>query len=63
MTDKEKLEALEDVWRNVTISDTYEPGSTFKPFTISAALEEGMTHDKDTFYCNVKGRRSYDPLP
>lgn len=52
MTDKEKLEALEDVWRNVTISDTYEPGSTFKPFTISAALEEGMTHDKDTFYCN-----------
>lgn len=51
MTDKEKLEALNEVWRNFIISDTYEPGSTFKPFTMSAALEEGIVRNKDTFYC------------
>lgn len=51
MTDKEKLDALSGIWRNYIISDTYEPGSTFKPFTMSAALEEGVVKNKDTFYC------------
>lgn len=38
-------------WRNRTISDTYEPGSTFKIFTLAAALEEGLVNDNSTFFC------------
>jgi len=38
-------------WRNKAISDAYEPGSVFKPITMSAALEEGVTHYNDSFYC------------
>ncbi|MGM0502605.1 MAG: stage V sporulation protein D [Bacillota bacterium] len=39
------------LWRNRAISDTYEPGSTFKIITASAALEEGVVHSNDKFYC------------
>jgi stage V sporulation protein D (sporulation-specific penicillin-binding protein) len=52
MSDEETLSALNDVWRNFIISDTYEPGSTFKPFTMCAALEEGIVQDGDQFYCS-----------
>lgn len=38
-------------WRNKAISDAYEPGSVFKPITMSAALEEGVTYLSDNFYC------------
>lgn len=51
LTDKEKSEAMSSIWRNYIISDTYEPGSTFKPFTMAAALEEGTVQDGDTFFC------------
>jgi stage V sporulation protein D (sporulation-specific penicillin-binding protein) len=40
----------EGLWRNRAISDTYEPGSTFKIVTASAALEEGVVHPTDKFY-------------
>ena len=40
-----------ELWRNRAISDTYEPGSTFKIITASAALEEGVVHPNDKFYC------------
>ncbi len=43
MSDKEKSESLQVMWRNKAIADTYEPGSTFKLVTTSAALEEGIT--------------------
>ncbi len=46
------LEALYQVWRNFCISDSYEPGSTFKPFTIAAALEETIIDTDETFLCN-----------
>lgn len=38
-------------WRNKALSDTYEPGSTFKIITLSMALEEGAVHMDDSFYC------------
>lgn len=44
-------ELLNRMWRNMCISDTYEPGSTFKIITASAALEEGVVTEQDRFYC------------
>ncbi|MDR1328985.1 MAG: PASTA domain-containing protein [Oscillospiraceae bacterium] len=38
-------------WRNKAISDTYEPGSVFKIFTLAMALEEGLVDENSTFYC------------
>ena len=54
LSSKEKNNALLDMWRNTAISDAFEPGSTFKVLTASAALEENIT-DIDTagtFNCN-----------
>lgn len=51
VTDGEKMDALNNMWRNFTVSDTYEPGSTFKIVTATAALEAGIVSLSDTFYC------------
>lgn len=50
--DKKESEALFKMWRNKAVSDSYEPGSTFKLATASAALEEGVVKLDDKFYCN-----------
>jgi stage V sporulation protein D (sporulation-specific penicillin-binding protein) len=51
-------------WRNKAVSDTYEPGSTFKIITLATALEEGVVSQKDSFFCggsvDVPGRN--DPV-
>jgi stage V sporulation protein D (sporulation-specific penicillin-binding protein) len=52
MTDEDKLDALNKIWRNYCISDTYEPGSTAKPFTIASALEEGKIASNMQFTCD-----------
>lgn len=51
LTDKEKNDLLNEMWRNASISDTYEPGSTFKVVTAASALEEGVVSLTDNFYC------------
>ena len=43
--------AQEIQWRNKALSDTYEPGSTFKIFTLAMALEEGVAGLQDSFFC------------
>ena len=48
---EEKQDLLNKMWRNQCISDTYEPGSTFKIITAAAALEEGVVKLDDAFYC------------
>ena len=51
ITDEEKQDLLNQMWRNRCINDTYEPGSTFKVITSAACLEEGVVHLDDTFSC------------
>ena len=61
MTEKEKQEALNKMWRNTCINDTYEPGSAFKVITAAAALENGVVREEDSFQCPgyivVEGRK------
>ena len=62
LTDEQRQDALNQMWRNGCINDTYEPGSTFKIITASAGLEEGAVHLTDQFSCPgykvVEDRRS-----
>lgn len=51
MSAEEKQDALNQMWRNGCINDTYEPGSTFKIITASACLEEGVVSLNDNFSC------------
>lgn len=51
LTDEQRQDALNQMWRNGCINDTYEPGSTFKIITASAGLEEGVVHLTDQFSC------------
>jgi Cell division protein FtsI/penicillin-binding protein 2 len=51
LTDKQKSEKLNAMWRNGCVSDTYEPGSTFKILTTAAALEKGVVKMTDRFHC------------
>ena len=44
-------DALNQMWRNKCLNDTYEPGSIFKIITASAALEKGVVSETDHFFC------------
>ena len=46
-----KMEALNALWKNFCINQTYEPGSTYKPFTMAAGLEEGILTGNESFNC------------
>ncbi|MBR5406817.1 MAG: cell division protein FtsI [Lachnospiraceae bacterium] len=46
-----KMEALNALWKNFCITSTYEPGSTYKPFTMAAGLEEGIFTGNESFNC------------
>lgn len=51
MTDEEKSNALVNAWRNYTVCDSYEPGSTYKLITIAAALEENLISTDSVYDC------------
>lgn len=51
MTEEERYDALNQIWRNFCISDTYEPGSTAKSLTISAGLDAGMLTGDESYNC------------
>lgn len=52
LSEKEQNDALNQMWRNTAINDTYEPGSTFKTVTSAASLEEGVVTPESAFFCN-----------
>ncbi|MSC56342.1 penicillin-binding transpeptidase domain-containing protein [Lachnospira eligens] len=49
---KDKMDLLNNMWRNFCINDTYEPGSIFKTVTATAALETGVVGLNDSFTCS-----------
>lgn len=59
MSKQEKSDAYSSIWSNYIVSSTYEPGSTFKPFTVSMGLESGVLTGDEFFTCggslNVNG--------
>ena len=54
LSDDERLDCLNKAWRNFIISDGFEPGSTYKTFTISGALEDGALKGDEVFFCGGK---------
>lgn len=52
LSSEEQLEYLNTMWKNFCVSDTYEPGSIFKPMLVAAALEEGVITPNSNFQCN-----------
>lgn len=52
MSDSEKNDAWNQMWRNYCVSDSYEPGSPAKPLTVAAAMEEGLINANSSFVCD-----------
>ena len=51
LSEEERLEHLNQAWRNFIISDGFEPGSTYKTFTIAGAMEDGVLNGDESFFC------------
>jgi len=51
MSDADTIDALSEVWKNFCVTQSYEPGSTFKPFTVAMALEENKVSESDQYEC------------
>lgn len=51
MSEEEKVESMNALWRNFCVSDAFEPGSTAKPFTIAAGLETGVLNGTESYVC------------
>lgn len=63
MSDEEKSDARNRLWTNYCVSSTYEPGSTFKPFTVACGLETGALKGNETFECDGQETFSGYPKP
>ena len=62
MSEEETLEALNSIWKNFCVSDTFEPGSTAKPLTIAAGLETGELAGNESYYCGGNLRVAGIPI-
>lgn len=54
MPEEQQVDELSKLWKNFCVSNTYEPGSTFKPFTVATALEIGSITGDETYNCDGK---------
>jgi len=54
LPEEAQVEELSKLWKNFCVSNTYEPGSTFKPFTVATALEIGSINGDETYMCDGK---------
>ncbi len=55
MTEEEQkdfADSLKEMWKNFCVSDSFEPGSTFKPITVAAAMDTAVTDNRQTYYCD-----------
>lgn len=52
MSEKQKVKAFNEIWKNPIVSNAFEPGSTYKPFTVAAGLEDGILKGNETYYCD-----------
>ena len=52
MTDEEEMDALNNLWQNYATTKTFEPGSTFKPFTVAMGLDTGKLNGDETYVCD-----------
>ncbi len=52
MSEEDKMDRLNKIWQNFAITYTYEPGSTFKPFTVAMGLETGALTGNETYFCD-----------
>lgn len=52
MSDEQTVEALNNMWRNYCVTDSYEPGSTVKPLVVAAAMEDGIIQKDARFICD-----------
>ncbi|MBQ9632837.1 MAG: penicillin-binding protein 2, partial [Lachnospiraceae bacterium] len=61
MSEEERTDSLNNLWQNFCITSTYEPGSTFKPFTVACGLETGKMSGNESYYCDgVEHIADYD---
>lgn len=52
MSEQDQLNILNQLWKNYAVTNTYEPGSTAKPFTVASGLESGALKGDETFVCD-----------
>jgi len=52
MSEKQKVKAFNELWKNPIVSNSFEPGSTYKPFTVAGGLEDGILKGNEHYYCS-----------